>query len=585
MKKTIPINKNQTKTLVADQADVSYVVNATIHTPGLAIDASQALTGRELHVNGVVWADGDVAILIGDESLVDSGTVVKIESNGSLTSNGKGVVATSGGVSVTIAGTFTTDSTGVTLSMGGNIFENDGKMIVNEASDVVSRGKDDIIHNTGGASLTATQDDAIVSTGDNTSITNDGTAAITSTSGSAIVARGQGDTIYNTSGINGTDNAIVSSGANVNITNEGNGSISSNAGRGISSTGAGAHIVNNNSISTKRDGIFSSGTDAVIANTATIGSWDAAGIHSTGARATITNLSTLNGGTVGVLSTGNHAKIGNYGDLGGNDVGVEIAGKHSSLVTTAAITGDTAIAISGSDAHVTIRNEISGGGKHSATIDITAAGVTHIRNFGAVNSSLSGIAVQAGNGSERIVNTGSLNGNVDLGGGNDVFSSLTGAVSGKVSGGSGNDTYIIGIDLGILETKHGGTDTVESRYSYTLGANLENLVLLGKGTMEATGNNLANHIEGNAGNNQLTGAGGNDVFVFAAGCRQDTIDDFTDHADRIDLSGYQGVDNFSDLRGRIHQEGDNVTIILDGGDLITVVHMRVSHLSDADFIF
>lgn len=584
MKKTVPINKNRTTTLVADQADVSYVINAKIETPGLAINASQALTGREIHINGVVKAASDVAILIGDGTLADSDTYVKIEQNGSLTSSGKGLVATSGGVTVTVVGAFTSDLIGVTLAIGDNIFENDGKFTATEASAIVSSGIGDKIHNAGDGTLTA-GDDAIASTGDNTSITNDGTATITATAGSAIVARGAGDTIYNTSGISGIDNAIVSSGANANITNEGNGSISSNAGRGISSSGAGAHITNNNSISTKRDGIFSSGSDAVIANTSSIGSWNAVGIHSTGSHATITNSSNLNGGTVGVLSTGDRATIANYGNLNGNDIGVEIAGKHSSLVTTASITGDTAIAISGNDAHVTIKNEISGGGAHSATIDVTASGVTHIRNFGAVNSSLSGIVMQGGKGSEHIVNTGSLNGDVNLGAGNDVFSSLTGAVSGKVSGGSGNDTYITGIDLDIHETKHSGTDTVESRYSYTLGANLENLLLLGKGTMDATGNNIANHIEGNAGNNHLTGAGGNDVFVFETGCRQDIITDFTDHADRIDLSGYQGIGDFSDLKGKIHQAGDDVTITLSGSDTITVDHMRVSHLSADDFVF
>ena len=58
---------------------------------------------------------------------------------------------------------------------------------------------------------------------------------------------------------------------------------------------------------------------------------------------------------------------------------------------------------------------------------------------------------------------------------------------------------------------------MQSRISYTLGANVENLTLTGTGDINATGNTLDNTLTGNAGNNVLDGGAGNDTMSGGAG--------------------------------------------------------------------
>ena len=94
------------------------------------------------------------------------------------------------------------------------------------------------------------------------------------------------------------------------------------------------------------------------------------------------------------------------------------------------------------------------------------------------------------------------NDNLDGGAGNDTM-----------TGGAGNDTYFVDSagDL-VIEGAGEGKDTVKSKINYTLGNQVEKLILTGTANRNGTGNKLKNTINGNNGNNVLKGKGKKDII-------------------------------------------------------------------------
>uniref|UniRef100_UPI0025E87572 tandem-95 repeat protein n=1 Tax=Rhodoferax sp. UBA5149 TaxID=1947379 RepID=UPI0025E87572 len=102
--------------------------------------------------------------------------------------------------------------------------------------------------------------------------------------------------------------------------------------------------------------------------------------------------------------------------------------------------------------------------------------------------------------------------------GNALDNVLTGNAGVNVlTGGAGNDTYIVGSGDTTIEIAGGGTDTVQSALTWTLGTEVENLTLTGATAINGTGNVLNNVLTGNTGVNILTGGAGNDTYIVGTG--------------------------------------------------------------------
>ncbi|NJC41339.1 Ca2+-binding RTX toxin-like protein [Brevundimonas alba] len=102
-------------------------------------------------------------------------------------------------------------------------------------------------------------------------------------------------------------------------------------------------------------------------------------------------------------------------------------------------------------------------------------------------------------------------------GGNDILMGGSGAAN-QLQGGDGDDRYILDAFDTCVEVAGQGIDTVEARVgSYTLGANIENLIYTGPGGFVGTGNVLNNIITGGTKADILRGGGGNDSIYGGGG--------------------------------------------------------------------
>jgi Ca2+-binding RTX toxin-like protein len=155
------------------------------------------------------------------------------------------------------------------------------------------------------------------------------------------------------------------------------------------------------------------------------------------------------------------------------------------------------------------------------------------------------------------------------GSGRDTLDGETG--NNTLYGGTGDDIYIVD-DLSdrLIEQVNEGKDVVQSSINYTLGANLEDLELIGESAIVSVGNKLDNRITSDdfssSANKIIDARGGNDYVFVRSG------NDFINGGDGNDaLYGGQGDDRLEGGNGDDKLEGggggfDDGTNTLDGGN-------------------
>ncbi|WP_373740991.1 calcium-binding protein [Neisseria sp.] len=138
-------------------------------------------------------------------------------------------------------------------------------------------------------------------------------------------------------------------------------------------------------------------------------------------------------------------------------------------------------------------------------------------------------------------------------------------------GGEGNDTFHLRhTNDYIVENRSEGSDTAHSSYSYTLPAEVENLVLEGNEAVYGTGNNSDNTLTGNNNRNRLVGGNGNDTLYGNGGV--DTLiggigdDHLYGDEDRDFLIGQHGDDTLYGDTGNDDLTGGAGNDILVGGE-------------------
>lgn len=521
------------------QSSVTWVLGDNVEN--LTLTGSSAINGTGNALSNVLTGNTGTNILTGGAG--DDSYVVQNSTDGVVELAGGGIDMVQSSATFTLSAevenlTLTGSSAinGTGNGLGNVLIGNSG------ANTLTSGAGNDVLDGGSGT------DTMVGGTGDDLYIVNataeiltelagEGTDSVQSSATYTLAANVENLTLTGTAAINATGNAL----ANVLIGNSANNTLNGGAGSDIMSGGLGndSYVVDDIAdVVTEQAG---EGTDTIQSSL----SW---ALGSSVENLTLTGSATINatGNSQDNILTGNTGVNVLTGGLGNDtyavqnatDVTVEAVGEGSDTVQSSVtwtlganvenltLTGSSAINGTGNSLDNVLNGNsgintldggtgvdtLAGGAGNDVYVVNSADDVTIELSGGGTDTVQSSVSWLLSDNIENLTLTGSaaLNGV-----GNALDNVLTGNVAANVlSGGMGNDTYVVDqVGDVVTELAGEGTDTVQSSLSWALGANLENLTLIGSAAINGTGNALDNILTGNSGVNTLTGGAGNDTYV------------------------------------------------------------------------
>ena len=454
---TVIENANEGIDLV--QSSVTYVLSANIEN--LTLTGTAAINGTGNSLNNVLTGNSANNVLTGglgdDTFVITSGdTVVENANEGIDTVQAAFTYTLSASVeNLTLTGTSRINGTGNALN---------NLIVGNSTANTLMGGAgDDRLEGGGGT------DTLIGGTGNDYFVIDDTKDVITENANEGT------DTVQTsftyTLGTN-LENLVLASNLLINGTgNASNNVITGNAFDNVLNGGAGADTL-----------IGGAGNDTYVVDNAGDSIVENAGEGTDTVQSSVTYMLAVN--IENLTLTGASAINGT-----GNNLNNALAGNSAANVLTGGA-GDDVYVVSAGDSVVESANE---------GIDTVQSAVTFTLGANVENLTLTG--------------TSAINGT-----GNSLGNVLTGNSAANVlTGGLGDDIYVIGSGDTVVENANEGIDTVQASVTYTLGANVENLTLIGTSGINGTGNSLDNMLAGNSATNTLTGGAGNDTYVVGAG--------------------------------------------------------------------
>ncbi len=234
----------------------------------------------------------------------------------------------------------------------------------------------------------------------------------------------------------------------------------------------------------------------------------------------------------------------------GNNLDNVLTGNSAINILTGGAGNDTYLVTTG-DVVTELTNEGTDTIQSSLTFRL-AANVENLTLTG--SSAING----TGNSLDNLLIGNSANNTLTGGAGHDTLDGGTGTDT--MQGGAGNDTYLVGMGDSVSEGLNGGTDTIQSAVTWTLGSNVENLTLTGTANINGTGSSANNVLIGNSGNNTLDSGSGRDTVDGGEG-----NDSLLGGSGDDQLLGGLGDDTLSAGSGNDLLSGGDGLDTLDGG--------------------